>query len=54
MQEASNTNVESVIKMYVRIICGFTIAVLMSWRPNMPTLVATKGIFLLNVCMNCF
>lgn len=44
MQEASNTNVESVIKMYVRLICGFTIAVLMSWRPNMPTLVATIGI----------
>nr|XP_034307259.1 uncharacterized protein LOC117682843 [Crassostrea gigas] len=27
--------------MLVRIICGFTIGVLMSWRPIMPTLVAT-------------
>lgn len=45
MQEVSNTNVESVIKMYVRLISGFTIVVLMSWRPNMPTLVATKGIY---------
>lgn len=29
--------------MLVRIICGFTIGVLMSWRPIMPTLVATIG-----------
>lgn len=39
--------------MLVRIICGFTIGVLMSWRPIMPTLVATIG-FLFNVCMNYF
>lgn len=29
--------------MLVRIICGFTIGGLMSWRPIMPTLVATIG-----------
>lgn len=36
-------NIKSLTEMLVRIICGFTIGVLMSWGPIMPTLVATIG-----------